>query len=1291
MRRTALVTVLFVALAVLGASLAGRAQSADSTIREFATAQGGQPFLISRGPDARLWYSTGDTRVEAMTTAGAPTSYDVPDTAGGTGGIALSPGNTVAVGQSGFGNFPNGALSSVAGDGSAAHGPLSAQAAPNQLATGPDGNVWYAGDRYACRATPALDAQNCATLSNSAVGADGIATGSDGNLWVTERVAGAIVRVTPGLGHQEFPLSDTGSAPYGITAGPDGALWFTEISGNRIGRITTSGDIREFTLPHAASDPMGITQGPDGALWFAESAGNRIGRITTSGQITEFTIPTANAGARGIVTGPDGALWFTEETAGKIGRLVPPAAAARNPIARIAASSTTPSIGRLAAFNPTASVAGTGALTRFAYDFDGSGRFQATCPASEPVAYKVFDSPGSRLVGVRVTDAAGRTATTHLAIDAVRKKGVRTTKADARFGAINHFWCGDASAISKVGSVYLPKLFTSDVRAVGVDVTQGVVPDPPRPAGLVSVLNSAATRFGAHAAGGSSASYLLNNDRQDPRTHRISWLQRYGTTVVRVYASSIVAPNGSSVPDVQMKLYGFRDGHPLPGSPLLSQTGPLTVPVGPPFTTHAMRIGYSPVDGALPAFTFTLPKEWVNAAGNVAMAAVPQLVGSRLDSQCDTLECKLGQQAGSGDFQFSNTGLLIVRTVAMTAKGDPPLPDPGGVFDAAANVTPTAVLASPYQATVDITPITTCKAGDKTQQCTNPNGWVTGQIGLWLANNPPTVADSFKTTTIGVHKNHGSAQGYSGWPVDPGCTPNPPGALCETSTNSPVSQVEVNRPLTSVGHELQHDLGRPHADDSTSGCGGNGAGKPDSKGQMLSIGLDRHANSGGSPAQPYKVLAPGLPGEPASQYDLMSYCASTAEGDSWTSSYTWDVIASDWIFYLRRLAESRLAQLRTAPGSVQVSGLVEPGSTTITQVDPTGAGAAHASAVPQRSAVHARTLTAGGKVVADVPLNVTQGHLDHTGANGKNDETPTLAFNGFVPAASAARLQVVTLGKVAATRTRSAHAPKVRLLAPRRGTIGRRSKVTVRWRSSDADGDRLLTTVAYSADAGRHWRTVYVANGDARQVRLSSRYFTGARNARIRVRVNDGFNAAASTSGRLRAVGSKPAVHIRSPRRGQRFFSDAAVPLAGSAFDDTFRDLSGSRLVWYAGRRRLGTGGLTAARDLQPGRVRLRLVARDRHGRRGSASVRIRVLAARPFFVTLTAPRRISRRARSIRLRVATNVTATLKAGGRRYRVTRHGRSVRVKVKRARRTLTLSLRLVAHGRSATRTLHLPRR
>jgi hypothetical protein len=335
------------------------------------------------------------------------------------------------------------------------------------------------------------------------------------------------------------------------------------------------------------------------------------------------------------------------------------------------------------------------------------------------------------------------------------------------------------------------------------------------------------------------------------------------------------------------------------------------------------------------------------------------------------------------------------------------------------------------------------------------------------------------------------------------------------------------------------------------------------------------------------------------------------------------------------------------------------------------------------SPYHAVVRDAQGNVVGDAALSVTYGHLDG------RPSTPVASFAGAVPAAAGQRVDVTYSGAVAATRTRSAHPPQVTVLAPRRGTIGRGRTVLVRWRARDADGDPLTATVDYSTDAGRHWRSVFmgVSHGKAA---LSSHYFTGAGRARVRVTVNDGFDQATAVSGALRAVGSPPTVTILSPEPSALFQSDASVYLHGSAFDDAFNRLTGSRLRWFAGTRLVGRGESATATDLPAGRVRVRLVARDGRRRTGSASIVLRIKPARPLFRELSAPARVPRGARRVALRVETNVSAILRAGGRSFKVGPRMKSVSVPIRPGSGPLQVVLKLTAHGRSATRTLVLAR-
>lgn len=262
--------------------------------------------------------------------------------------------------------------------------PLPANLYPRDITTGPDGNLWIAGNPIG-RITPTGVIREFPLPANSF--AIRITTGPDGNLWFIE--ADKVGRITPAGTISEFPLPSSILAPNScepytlcgdITTGLDHALWFTEpgtaVQNGKIWRITPAGTISAFPLPDPQSHPTGIstgsdgnlwcvgyignnapkgtfwritptgtiskfpftpgyysfdiTDGPDGNLWYPEADldgfNNKIGRITPSGRISEFPVPNRLSYVNGITAGPDGNLWFTEDTDnhsqnGKIGRI----------------------------------------------------------------------------------------------------------------------------------------------------------------------------------------------------------------------------------------------------------------------------------------------------------------------------------------------------------------------------------------------------------------------------------------------------------------------------------------------------------------------------------------------------------------------------------------------------------------------------------------------------------------------------------------------------------------------------------------------------------------------------------------------------------------------------------------------------------------------------------------------------------------------------------------------------------------------------------------------------------
>jgi hypothetical protein len=244
--------------------------------------------------------------------------------------------------------------------------------------------------------------------------------------------------------------------------------------------------------------------------------------------------------------------------------------------------------------------------------------------------------------------------------------------------------------------------------------------------------------------------------------------------------------------------------------------------------------------------------------------------------------------------------------------------------------------------------------------------------------------------------------------------------------------------------------------------------------------------------------------------------------------------------------------------------------------------------------------------------------------------------------------------------------------------VGRTATTLVRWASGDADGDRLTATVDYSADGGRDWKVV-AGDVHGNSVRVPSRALAASGNARLRVRVSDGFDVATATSGRLHAAGAPPLVRIEGAGLGGRVRADTMLLLRGAAFDDAGHQLIGHHLKWYAGARLLGRGEFLAVRALPTTANAIRLVATDGHGRSSQALLRVKVSAARPAFLVARAPTQVAPKARRVRIVVASTVPAVLTIAGVHHAVDRRPRTITIAIRRGRAILRLKYSLSSGG------------
>ena len=488
-----------------------------------------------------------------------------------------------------------------------------------------------------------------------------------------------------------------------------------------------------------------------------------------------------------------------------------------------------------------------------------------------------------------------------------------------------------------------------------------------------------------------------------PNTAR---LQVRGPTVVRVYANLLFGPP-EGVANVPMVLYGayrrdIGDLKPHEGSPISAVSGVRSLATGPELPT-ATEIGSETA-----VYSFVLPQSWTTRPLRIAAHILPSTGGSaRKVAPCESEICLENDQMGISSIPFESIRSVTVNPLDMQVNGAGQ-PDPATVFSWAQMMTPLDVNFRPYASTFDITDVSndlqTCRnaapagmAGNAARLACSDSA--NGRVAQFVKDY--TCDNSISDNKWNVGINSGVARGLQS---DFFCY----GQLSSASS----AVVERMRPMTSVGHEFGHLLGRPHADLL---CGGNDGGggeawPPDDMGFLQSVGLATTQGTGWN-GGPFAVMAP-----PKQWFDYMSYCANsnTTTGnptqtlDGWISVRNWNKIFEAFD-YDGRAAERRQARAerrereypapRGAPAdSIHVSGHASGDTAKITSVSPVSAP----PQVPSDSTYHLVGVDGSGQTVADVAMVATAAHID--------GEPPGLELDGLIPAAGVAAVAIAARG-----------------------------------------------------------------------------------------------------------------------------------------------------------------------------------------------------------------------------------------------------------------------------------------
>jgi PKD repeat protein len=826
-----------------------------------------------------------------------------------------------------------------------------------------------------------------------------------------------------------------------------------------------------------------------------------------------------------------------------------------------------------------------------------------------------------------------------------------------------------------------------NMRANGIEVTQGIQ-----------------NIYTAFRGGQLPSNCLASGSCQRPVWAPVGYqgvlLASHSKTVARVFGDwSRPDFNGFAGPlgGVYVELHGYRDGRELRLSPLLDEEGPVTLPYSPSLpglVSEQERLQ------SLGAFTFTLPDSWTE--GTITLKAImrrlsvfqrslPGGASAGLPVECTIPDdCRLDNSFTLTDIDFTPTAHVVIAPIRLVVRGARPLPAPSRVFDAARWVHPGGERFEvlPYVATILATRY--WKYTDKSPECQDKKGSdgkvdvgkcqadaVSDAVARWAARNP-----GFYDLPIGVSDRGGGAALWSIYNLPAGnadpATPD--------GSHQPYAWANKDRPLTSVAHELGHNFGDAHAGLQ---CGGQEYWPPDNRGDIQGVGLDRRRPPffvSGRP-QRYNVVAPNAPGHGGEVLDVMSYCPAN-ENDHWISTRNWNKELGalhrfgDRVGFGPRLPQTGSIPLPKQPPVVlQADAVVDEFGTRIIDVLAPARPETPANPSAYRLVVRDRS----GRAIAETAMGAGSLTAHHRAVT---------ELTATVPAQGVATVEVWHGTKMLATRRASRTTPQVGILSPRGGTVGA-GRVLVRWKASDRDHDALTTEIYSSIDAGRTWRLIY-SGPNSGSANLPASYFPGSQRSRVLVRVSDGFNERGAISPIFRSIGTPPQVRILAPEPSQPVLGSSTVLLEGEAFDDRLRPLRAGRLVWYAGTRKVGTGASLAVRSLPAGRVRLTLVATDAVGRKGSASLVVRVRGVKPAFLQLETPGRLAREAKRMKIAIESTIPAQLTVSGRGVR-TLGGRVVglrvhafRLRVQPGRRPLVLRVVLAAGGKVAVERIRITR-
>ncbi len=154
------------------------------------------------------------------------------------------------------------------------------------------------------------------------------------------------------------------------------------------------------------------------------------------------------------------------------------------------------------------------------------------------------------------------------------------------------------------------------------------------------------------------------------------------------------------------------------------------------------------------------------------------------------------------------------------------------------------------------------------------------------------------------------------------------------------------------------------------------------------------------------------------------------------------------------------------------------------------------------------------------------------------------------------------------SKSASANAPTVAISAPNGGTFAATDTIAVSWSAADADSDRLLYALDYSADNGQSW-ILLVPSLTGTRFNWQPNFIPASATALLRVRASDGFKSATATSAPFALTAHAPLAFVLQPSDILTFTEGTLLDLVGGSL--TAAGFDEGSFVWRYDGVQIGT------------------------------------------------------------------------------------------------------------------------